>query len=58
MGADAPGGRRGATPCVLVSLNCEQLTPSDGTAERGTAIGAGSCDPNPCVSSPSGAFLN
>ena len=37
---------------------CQQLTPSDCTAERGTAIGAGSCDPNPCVSSPSGAFLN
>ena len=37
---------------------CEQLAPSDCTAEGGTAIGAGSCEPNPCVSSPSGAFLN
>ena len=37
---------------------CEQLTPSDCTDEGGTAVGAGSCEPNPCVSSPSGAFLN
>jgi hypothetical protein len=37
---------------------CEQLTATDCTDEGGTAIGPGSCEPNPCpVSSASGAFL-
>jgi len=36
---------------------CEQLTEADCTDEGGTSKGAGSCEPNPCVSSPSGAFL-
>ena len=37
---------------------CEQLTATDCSAEGGTAIGPGSCEPNPCpVTSPSGAFL-
>jgi len=39
------------------SPECEQLTPGDCTAEGGTSLGAGSCEPNPCVSSVSGAFL-
>ena len=37
---------------------CEQLTAAHCSEEGGTAIGPGSCEPNPCVSSPSGAFLN
>ena len=37
---------------------CEQLTAADCSGEGGTAMGTGSCEPNPCVSSPSGAFLN
>jgi hypothetical protein len=37
---------------------CEQLTAMECSAEDGTAIGPGSCEPNPCpVTSPSGAFL-
>ena len=37
---------------------CEQLTTTECSAEGGTAIGPGSCEPNPCpVTSPSGAFL-
>jgi len=37
---------------------CEQLTATECSAEGGTAIGPGSCEPNPCpVTSPSGAFL-
>jgi len=39
------------------SPECEQLTLGDCTAEGGTSLGAGSCEPNPCVSSVSGAFL-
>ena len=37
---------------------CEQLTATECSTEGGTAIGPGSCEPNPCpVTSPSGAFL-
>ena len=37
---------------------CEQLTAADCADEGGTVSSAASCSPNPCVSSPSGAFLN
>ena len=37
---------------------CEQLTAADCADEGGTVSSAASCAPNPCVSSPSGAFLN
>jgi hypothetical protein len=37
---------------------CEQLTATDCTDEGGMSVGPGSCEPNPCPSSPSGAFLN
>ena len=37
---------------------CEQLTTADCAEEGGTVSSAASCEPNPCVSSPSGAFLN
>jgi len=37
---------------------CEQLTATDCSDEGGTAMGQGSCEPNPCVPSPSGAFLD
>ena len=37
---------------------CEQLTAMDCSEEGGTAIGPGSCEPNPCPTSPSGAFLD
>jgi len=37
---------------------CEQLTEADCTDEGGTSKGPGSCEPNPCVASPSGAFLS
>ncbi len=37
---------------------CEQLTAADCADEGGTVSSAASCVPNPCVSSPSGAFLN
>ena len=37
---------------------CEQLTTTHCADEGGKAIGAGSCDPNPCVASPSGAFVD
>ena len=37
---------------------CEQLSATECSAEGGTAIGPGACEPNPCpVTSPSGAFL-
>ena len=37
---------------------CEELTAAECADEGGTVSSAESCDPNPCVSSPSGAFLN
>ncbi len=37
---------------------CEQLTAADCSDEGGTSQGPGSCEPNPCVSSASGAFLD
>ncbi len=37
---------------------CERLTTADCAEEGGTVSSAASCEPNPCVSSPSGAFLN
>jgi hypothetical protein len=37
---------------------CEQLTATDCTNEGGVSMGAGSCEPSPCVASASGAFLN
>jgi hypothetical protein len=37
---------------------CEQLTATDCTNEGGISVGPGSCDPDPCPASPSGAFLN
>jgi len=37
---------------------CERLTSTDCADEGGTASSAASCAPNPCVSSPSGAFLD
>ena len=37
---------------------CEQLTATDCTDEGGTSKGPGSCEPSPCVSSASGAFLD
>src|SRR5438876_793865 len=37
---------------------CEQLTTAHCAEEGGTVSSAASCEPNPCVSSPSGAFLN
>jgi hypothetical protein len=38
--------------------DCKQITMAHCTEEGGTVSSAASCDPNPCVSSPSGAFLN
>ena len=37
---------------------CEELTAADCADAGGTVSSAASCEPNPCVSSPSGAFLN
>jgi hypothetical protein len=38
---------------------CEQRTAAECSEEGGTAVGSGSCEPNPCATgSPSGAFLN
>ena len=37
---------------------CERLTTADCTDEGGTVSSAASCEPNPCVASPCGAFLN
>jgi hypothetical protein len=37
---------------------CQQLTTADCTDEGGKVSSAASCSPNPCVSSPSGAFLD
>ena len=37
---------------------CERLTTADCTDEGGTVSSAAACEPNPCVASPSGAFLN
>jgi hypothetical protein len=36
---------------------CEHLTETACVALGGTSLGAGSCEPNPCSASPSGAFL-
>ena len=38
-------------------VDCEQLTATHCADEGGTDAGAGSCEPNPCVGSPSGAFV-
>ena len=38
-------------------MDCEQLTAAHCADEGGTDAGAGSCEPNPCVGSPSGAFV-
>jgi hypothetical protein len=37
---------------------CERLTVAECSDEGGVATTAASCAPNPCVASPSGAFLN
>lgn len=37
---------------------CERLTMAHCAEEGGTVSSAASCEPNPCVSSPSGAFLD
>ncbi|HYY06627.1 MAG TPA: hypothetical protein VE997_08610 [Candidatus Limnocylindria bacterium] len=37
---------------------CERITMAHCAEEGGTVSSAASCEPNPCVSSPSGAFLN
>jgi hypothetical protein len=37
---------------------CERLTAADCSDEGGTVSSAASCAPNPCVASPTGAFLN
>jgi hypothetical protein len=38
--------------------DCERLTAGACSALGGRDLGAGSCEPNPCAASPSGAFLD
>jgi len=40
-----------------LELECGQLTAAHCAEEGGTTIGAGPCEPNPCVASPSAAFV-
>jgi len=38
-------------------VECEHVSEASCAALGGRSLGAGSCDPNPCVASPSGAFV-
>jgi len=51
-GEDGDGDHGGAEP-----PECERLTAGACAALHGTNLGAGSCEPNPCAASPSGAFV-
>jgi hypothetical protein len=52
---------QGGIQCCLTDddgeAECEEATPAECTAENGTNMGAGSCFPNPCATSPGGAFI-
>jgi hypothetical protein len=39
-------------------VECEHVSEASCAALGGRSLGAGSCDPNPCVASPSGAFVD
>src|SRR5262245_41132748 len=52
---------QGDIQCCLADddgeAECDETTPADCAAHNGTNMGAGSCFPNPCVTSPGGAFI-
>ena len=39
-------------------IECEHVSEASCAALGGRSLGAGSCEPNPCVASPSGAFVD
>src|SRR5215831_16160912 len=52
---------QGDIQCCLAGddgeAECDETTPADCAAHNGADMGAGSCFPNPCVTSPGGAFI-